>query len=190
MSIEYSFAPLNHPLGKRINVRGGGGKSTLSAALANKLSVPHIELDSISHLPNWASRDIPDFRAETLAAIERAGDRWIVDGNYTGDLEDLVLKRADTVMWLDLPWRVIFRRILLRSFARAIDKRKICGDNTESWRRIFSRDSLWWWYIRNRKQLIRRGERFLPMVPQGVPVIRIGSGRELHRFYEIHGLVR
>ncbi len=188
MSANFNFAPLDSPLGRRINVRGGGGKTTLSKALANTLNVPFVELDALSHLPDWVSRPIPEFRVEALKAIEAAGDSWIVDGNYTSDLEDLVLKHADTVIWIDLAWRVIFWRILVRSFARARDKRKICGENTESWRRVFSRDSLWWYYIRNRKRIVTRGDRFLPMVPKGVPVIRIGEQRDLDRFYELHGL--
>ena len=67
----------------------------------------------------------------------------MVDGNYSVDMKDVVLSQTDTVVWLDLPWRVMFRRILFRSIARAIDKKLICGSNTESWRLIFSRKSLW-----------------------------------------------
>ena len=114
----------------------------------------------------------------------------MVDGNYTGHLQDLVLKHADTVVWLDLPWRVMFWRMLRRSIQRAFDRQVICGSNVESWRNFFSRNSLWWYYIANRKSLTHRGERFLLMVPAKVPVIRIRSPRELDAFYGIHGLTR
>lgn len=183
------YAPLDHRLGQRINVRGGGGKSTLARALARERGLACIELDALNWLRGWRERGDGDFRAEIESALAAAGDRWVVDGNYTR-VGDLVLRDADTVIWLDLPWRVMFRRVLVRSVARAIDRRRICGDNVETWGQLLSRRSLWWYYVTHRRNLITRGERFLPLVPAGVPVIRIASARELDRFYELQGLVR
>ena len=121
--------------------------------------------------------------------MREASDGWVVDGNY-GRLRDQVLEQADTVVWLNLPWRVMLWRVLKRTFRRAWDKQQICGENTESWRQVLSTKSLWWWYIAHRKQLITRVERMLPLVPAGVPVINIKSAWELNRFYEVQGLVR
>lgn len=185
-----NLVSIDHPLGSRINVRGGGGKTTLARALAAKLHLPFIELDALFWLPNWQERDAEDFRQKTQEAIESAPAGWVVDGNYTESLEDLVLRQADTIVWLNLPWRVVFWRILIRSILRARDKQIVCGSNTESWRALLSRDSLWWWYIANRGRLIQRGERLLPMVPLGVPVVEIRSRKGLDAFYEVHGLAR
>ena len=190
MSNSPNLVPLNHPLGDRINVRGGGGKTTLARALAARHRLPFIELDALFWLPNWVEREPEDFRNQTRDALGAATRGWIVDGNYNGLLQGLVLTQADTVVWLDLPWRLIFWRTLIRSIKRAFDKKTICGSNTESWRVLFSRDSLWWLYIKNRKQLIRRGERFLPLVPAGIPVVQIRSARDLSKFWGIHGLTR
>ena len=190
MSNRPNLVPLDYPLGDRINVRGGGGKTTLTQSLAASRGVPFIELDAVFWLPNWVEREPEDFRNQTQDAIGAAANGWVVDGNYTNHLQDLVVRQADTVVWLDLPWRVMFWRTLIRSIQRAFDKETICGSNTESWRIFFSRDSLWWMYIKNRKQLIRRGERFLPLVPAGVPVVQIQSARDLNKFYSIHGLTR
>lgn len=178
---------LDHRLGARISIRGGGGKTTLARRLARGRRLSFIELDALLWLPGWRERELDEFRAQVRAALDEATGGWVVDGNYHR-LGDLVLREADTVIWLDLPWRVMFRRILFRSVARAIDKRTVCGANTETWGQFFSRQSLWWYYIAERQKIIRRGERFLPLVPSGVPVIHIRSVAELDRFYEIHDL--
>ena len=44
-----------------------------------------------------------------------AGDEWIADGNYHETL-DLRLERADTVVFLDMPWWLCAGRALLRGF--------------------------------------------------------------------------
>lgn len=183
-------APLDHQPGRRINVRGGGGKTTLSRAIARKHGLRFIELDATFWLPNWVESEIADFRRKVQQASDEASEGWVIDGNYSGYLGDLVLKRADMIVWLNLPWRVMFWRVLKRSFRRARDKQRICGENVESWRTTLSTDSLWWWYISNRRRLIRRGERFLPLVPEGVPVIEIRTADELDRFYELQGLTK
>ncbi|MFG1973873.1 hypothetical protein ACGFJC_31490 [Nonomuraea fuscirosea] len=84
---------------KRVSVVGnsGSGKSTLSSALAGRLGVPWLELDSIFHMSGWQPRPLEEFRAE----VERftAADGWVVDGNYSA-VRDLVWSRADTVVWI------------------------------------------------------------------------------------------
>ena len=182
--------PLDHPLGNRISVRGSGGKTTLAKAISSKYELPHIELDAINWLPGWEEREPEDFRELTSDAIQRAGEKWVVDGNYGGKLTDLVMSQSDSIIFLNLPWRVIFRRSLFREINRARTKQKVCGENTVSWRSLFSRDSLWWLYIANRKQLMNRIDRLEKLVPAGIPVIEIRTTRELKRFYKIHGLVR
>ncbi|HTE18391.1 MAG TPA: AAA family ATPase, partial [Armatimonadota bacterium] len=45
---------------RRIVVVGssGAGKSTMAAALSQRLGLPHIELDALRHGPNWV--EVPD----------------------------------------------------------------------------------------------------------------------------------
>src|ERR671937_2952145 len=87
----------------------GSGKTTVARELARRLGVPHVELDALYHGPGWAETPPEEFRRRVAAAMD--GDGWVVDGNYESKLGDLVLRRADTVVWLDLPLRVALTRV-------------------------------------------------------------------------------
>ena len=180
--------PIDSPLGHRISVVGGGGKSTLSSALSRKLGLPYIELDALFWKPNWQESTAEELQEKVGAAVEAAPDGWVMDGHYWSRLGDMTLKQADTVVFLDLPWRVMFWRMLIRSFKRAWDKNKICGDNTESWRMMFSRDALWLYWVTHRRDIINRQARMATLLPASTPVIHLTSAAEQNRFFEIHDL--
>ena len=173
-----------HPLGQKISVIGGGGKTTLAKALSAKYAYKNIELDYLHFLPDWVEREPEDFKQIVSKALKDSGEKWLVDGNYKAKLQDYVSSRADLVIWLDLPWFLIFRRILVRSCKRLIDRTKVCGDNIETWRLFFSRNALWWWYITNRKEFFEREAKFSEYIPPNTPVIRIKNARQLNNFYE------
>lgn len=102
-------------LGQRIIVTGlaGSGKSTLSIALAAITGLPVIHLDLQFWEPGWVAPSETEWRERQLSVL--AGDAWIADGNYHETL-DLRLERADTVVFLDLPWWLCARRAVLRGF--------------------------------------------------------------------------
>ena len=73
----------------------------------------------------------------------------MIDGTYERKLGDLVLVGADTVVWLDLPLRVWFPRLLARTLRRIRGREALWNDNTESLRGAFwGRDSLFGWALR------------------------------------------
>jgi adenylate kinase family enzyme len=125
---------------RRVSVVGtsGAGKSTLSQALAGALDADFLELDSVFHQPGWVPLPREEFRERVAAAV--AGERWVIDGNYTSQVKDLVWARADTVVWLDLPRRTVMRRIIWRSFRRAAARTELWNGNRERWRNFFSLD--------------------------------------------------
>ena len=90
----------------RIAVVGtsGSGKTTVARELARRLGVPHVELDALFHGPGWTETPVEEFRRRVASTTEGSG--WVMDGNYESSLGDLVLERADTVVWLDLPCRL------------------------------------------------------------------------------------
>ena len=71
--------------GPRICILGpsNSGKSTLADAIAAKQGLEPIHLDRLYHLPHtdWQPRPAEEFLALHDAAI--AGERWVMDGNYS-----------------------------------------------------------------------------------------------------------
>ena len=78
-----------------------------------------------------------------------AGERWVIDGNYS-KVRDLVLSRADTVAFLDLPrWRVM-SQLVPRTLRRIIIRQTLWNGNQERWANLLSLDPndnllLWSW---------------------------------------------
>jgi adenylate kinase family enzyme len=124
---------------KRVSVVGnsGSGKTTLAAELARRIGAPHLELDSVFHQPGWQPLPAEEFRARVAEFV--AGDRWLVDGNYSS-VQDLVWQHADTVVWLDPPRHRVMRRIIGRTLRRAISRAELWNGNREPWSNFFRAD--------------------------------------------------
>ena len=180
--------PLDTPLGCRINVRANGGKTTLANAISSKQAIPFIELDDIHWQPNFVEREKEEFRERTAQAIHEAGACWVVDGNYRAKLGDLVTSQADMIVYINLPWRVKFWRVLKRSIVRAWTRELIGSGNVETRRQFFSREALWWEYLSQRKRFVKQSSPVLPFIPPDVPVVVMKNAKDLTEFYKLHGL--
>ena len=91
-------------------------KSTLAVALAAKTGLPIVHLDLYFWRPGWVAPSETEWRENQRVAL--AGDAWIADGNYHETL-DLRLRRADTIVVLDMPWWLCSWRALLRGVPNA-----------------------------------------------------------------------
>jgi adenylate kinase family enzyme len=82
---------------RRVSVVGtsGAGKSTLARSLAARLDASFLELDSVNHQADWVPLPTSEFRRRVASVV--AGERWVLDGNYS-KVRDLVWARADTVV--------------------------------------------------------------------------------------------
>ncbi len=81
----------------------GSGKTTLARAISERRQYPFISLDRI-HWEDGAfaqKRDEQDARQMTRGAATAA--RWVMEGVY-GWLADEAMSRAQSLLWLDLPW--------------------------------------------------------------------------------------
>jgi adenylate kinase family enzyme len=142
---------------QRVSIVGtsGSGKSTLGKALAARIGAGFLELDSVFHQPGWVPLPVEEFRRRVGDAV--AAERWVIDGNYSSQVRDLIWARADTVVWLDLPRRTVMRQIIWRSVRRAAGRTELWNGNRERWRNLFSLDKdesviAWAWqsHARNR----------------------------------------
>lgn len=134
-------------IGKRIIVVGttGSGKSTLARELARLVRAQHIELDSLFWGANWSETPDEVFLKKVADAIYSAGDKWVVDGNYSRTRE-LVWPHADTLIWLDYPLHIIFWRLFWRTLRRTLQQQELWNNNRERFiKQFFSRDSLFLW---------------------------------------------
>lgn len=143
-------SPRPVPMGRRIAIYGpsGSGKSTLSRALAERFALPLLELDAMFHAhPNWVDLSKEEFRAQVSAFLAEHADGWVVDGNYS-PVRDLILPKAETAVWLHLPWRTVYRRLSWRTISRSFTHDELWNGNRETLRQTFlSRDSMLVWGI-------------------------------------------
>lgn len=90
---------------------GGAGKSTFARRLGQLLDIEVVHLDSLYWKPGWVKTPKAEW-AETVAELARR-DAWIMDGNYSGTF-DIRVRACDTLIFLDMPRLVCFRRVLKR----------------------------------------------------------------------------
>jgi adenylate kinase family enzyme len=126
---------------RRVSVVGnsGSGKSTLARRIATAIGAPYVELDAIHHLPGWEPIDRREFERKVEEAT--AGDTWVVDGNYRSMVaEGPVWRRADTVVWLDLPRRQVMRQVTARTLRRLLTREELWNGNREPLRNLYRWD--------------------------------------------------
>jgi adenylate kinase family enzyme len=120
----------------------GSGKTTFADRLAEAAGLARIDLDAI----NWQAGWIPLDKTEPGEFVRRveavaAAPAWASCGNYS-TVRDRLLRRATHVVWLDYPRTVIMRRVIGRSFRRALLKDELWPGtgNREEFRRWLDKD--------------------------------------------------
>jgi adenylate kinase family enzyme len=165
---------------RRVAVLGtsGTGKTTFARALSARLGVPFVELDALNHVgPEWIEATPEELHAKVAPMV--ATDSWVIDGSYRGKLGDLVVERADVVVWLDLPMHVWLPRLLRRALHRVVRREELWGGNRETLRTVFfSRDSLLLYSVRTHR--LRR-DRY-PTQLASFNLVRLRSQREVEDF--------
>jgi adenylate kinase family enzyme len=167
----------------------GSGKTTFGKALAERLGVPHLELDSVHHLAGWQPSSDERWTRTLEEFVAASPDGWVVDGSYTSRPQE-ALAAVDTVVWLDLPRRTVMGRVVRRTAARLLTRRELWNGNRESWRNLLRHDPaenilLWTW---TRHAVVRR--RNAPVWERhrdgadGVRWVRLRSPDEVARWLD------
>ncbi|REJ77278.1 MAG: adenylate kinase [Acidobacteria bacterium] len=167
----------------RISVVGSScsGKTTFSRRLSEITSVKHVPIDEYSHLPDWQERSTEELRE--MIGREASRDEWIIDGNYTRT-RDLVWPRVTLVIWLDLPFRVVYARTIWRTTSRVVTRERVCAGNRERfWRSFFTTDSMIYYVARTFWYRRRRIEGLLKE-PQysSIPYVRLKSTKDVREY--------
>jgi adenylate kinase family enzyme len=158
----------------------GSGKTTFGRALAQRLDVPHVELDALHWQSGWVLASPEEVRERIGPLL--AGDGWVVDGNYGGTLGTMVLDQADQIVWLDLPFATTFWRLLRRTIKRARTREHLWETtNRETLRRTFlSRDSILLFLLRTYRGRRRR----YSVLVASYPNVRLRTARDAERYLE------
>jgi shikimate kinase len=146
---------------RRIIVIGvtGSGKSVLAEMLAEKLNLDFIDLDALYWKPRWVESENEEFRDKVEAATQASG--WVLAGNYS-KVREVIWPRAEAVIWLDYPYRIVLKRLWIRTWRRWRTKEKLWGTNYERLFpqfKIWSKESLFYWQVHsylNHKHLYPR----------------------------------
>lgn len=146
------MAPLE---AKRIMVYGvtGSGKTTYARKVAERLGRDWVSVDDQTWMANW--EQVPDDEQRRIFTEICARDEWILDTAY-GKWVDIPLARVELILALDYPRWLSLARLVRRTLMRAIDKEPVCNGNTETWRLMFSRESIIAWHFRSFKNKRRR----------------------------------
>ncbi|KAJ6630093.1 hypothetical protein B0H10DRAFT_1984934 [Mycena sp. CBHHK59/15] len=155
----------------RVHIVGnsGVGKSTVGKRLAHVLNVPFIPLDTLFWNPGWRQSTTEEMQEKLERALADAPNGWVVDGNYSHQIGDIIEVNSTDTIWLDPPLALYLPRIIIRTFLRMLRLRDPCSPGcpemvTEV---FFSKESIIWWCITNHSPLRQR---------QGARMAQIGLG--------------
>jgi adenylate kinase family enzyme len=98
----------------------GSGKSTFSKALANATGVPLHQLDSIVYKKNGEQVDRAEYDQAHQSILDTK--RWIIDGFGPLGSFNTRLDAADTLIYIDLPYRVSYWFVTKRCLKGAFVK--------------------------------------------------------------------
>ena len=125
----------------------GSGKTSAARSYAQATGLPPYSSDEdIGWLPGWQLRPVAE--QHEIAAAIAAQDRWVMDSAYTS-WRDLLLARADLVVALDYPRWLSLGRLIRRTLRRCISGQPVCNGNVETFRKVFSRESIIMWHFRS-----------------------------------------
>ncbi len=90
----------------------GSGKSTLARLLGERTGLPVFHMDHIHWQSGWIERSAAE--KDRLTREVHAREAWIFEGGNSRTYPER-MARADTLIWLDFPFRLRIWRIIRRT---------------------------------------------------------------------------
>jgi adenylate kinase family enzyme len=147
---------LRFPKMNRVMVigNGGGGKTTLSFALAERYALPLIEIDALQFRPNWVSTPENELRQAVHEAHSRG--RWLIDGFGPWDLIEARADLSDRIIFVDHPIWVHFWWACERQIAAALGEKRLGGPKDCDLRDVTKRmfETIWRVHEQYRPKLV------------------------------------
>ncbi|MGX5680231.1 AAA family ATPase [Schumannella luteola] len=158
----------------------GVGKTTLARRISERTGIPHTELDGLYHGPGWVPRE--QFVADVQELV--AGDSWVTEWGYSA-ARPLIAARAELLVWLDLPWRVSFGRVVRRTIRRRREREVLWNGNIEGplWRFFVDHDHIVRWSIRTRRKMPPLIATVRAAHPE-LPIVRLRTSAEVDAWLE------
>lgn len=164
----------------RVIVAGasGSGKTTLATRIGDRWHLPHTEIDSLHHGPQWVPR--PEFEADVRAFT--AAPAWVTEWQYP-TVRDLLAERADLMVWLDLPRPLVMRRVVRRTLRRWVFQQKLWNGNVEPplWTIFTDREHIIRWAWSTHEQIPERVTALARRRPE-LRIVRLRSRAEVARW--------
>ncbi len=118
----------------RIYIFGGtaSGKTTLAKKISETTKIPFYTTDEFVYKKDWINK-YSDNQRDSMLKKTANRKRWIIEGVHRGDWIFPAFKKADFVIILDLPRRVLLKRVIARYIKRKIKS----AEKKENWKDTF-----------------------------------------------------
>ncbi|OIO41173.1 hypothetical protein COU56_05015 [Candidatus Pacearchaeota archaeon CG10_big_fil_rev_8_21_14_0_10_31_9] len=117
---------------KKIHIVGiyGSGKSTIAKKIHDILGYKVYDLDEIKYKRKYDKIRPVEERLKIIKSISNK-QKWITEGVWLDYALDLY-KKADTVIFLELPKGTLYKRIIVRHFKRKFHKQEYQNHNLKT----------------------------------------------------------
>ncbi|SFS01905.1 Adenylate kinase [Agrococcus baldri] len=124
----------------------GSGKSTMAAALGERLGLPVVLVDDLCWEPGWVQPPRDELDRRILPVLDR--EAYVIDSVYRFH-NAAALERVDAIVGLDYPRATSLARLVRRTARRIRTREPVCNGNRETVRLALSSDSILWWHFRS-----------------------------------------
>ena len=101
---------LGHSMRSIILGNSGSGKTWLARKLSANFSIPIIHFDEVFWEPGGFDTPREIKKVQSMIKKSKHSDSWIAEGVF-GHIAEYYLDVAQSVIWLDLPWDICFKRL-------------------------------------------------------------------------------